>query len=490
MLLALIGLGFGVPVLVAVARNISFGYDEAVFAQLTRHWLTGAPASGWDIHRPPAISLLGVLVQAIGAGAEWSFRLIGIASGTGVVVASWAIAKRVGGARAGIIAVVALAAAPPLQVESASFLTDVPSTLVLLVLTAAVWRAIDRDTTPAVWSWVVIGFLGAAAFYLRYGAIVSVAGVAVGAAVAAPSVMRAHWNGVAAAAVAFAVLLLPHAVMAIGQAGAPWGILVSAGRAAGGSTSPPILSYLGWFPWALVGPLGALLAFTAVASGVRSIVMRQSRQEVRRGSFRRFAGVAVAVQLAVLGTVIHPEPRYVLFPMTLLVILGAAEAGRLLEARRWPGWLRPALLTATVSVLALSAVATTAQIEFRAGAFDWKREVGRDIRSEVLAAGQPSCSVLTSDVPIVSWYSGCPAVNFVGGPLSGRLALLSGEARYVVIRTDGHLQPGRDEIAATVLPATELWQEIRDGDGRVVAHLYRVRAARAAHPTATSEPGP
>ena len=473
--LAALALCFLIPVVAAVATGVAFGYDEAVFAQLARHWLTGAPASGWDVHRPPGLSVIGLVPRALGPGAEWSFRIIGVASGLGVVVASWAIARRIGGSLAGITAAAALTAAFPLQIESASFLTDVPSTLTLLAMTAAVWHGIHRRDSSG-WSALGVGALAAAAFYLRF-AIVSIVAIVAGAAVAAPNLLRTQWRGMAVAAVAFGILLVPHLVIAAALTGAPWGILASAERAASGSTTLPILAYLAWFPWRLIGPFGAALALVAVLSGLRRLLVPGPPDDLPRVAFRRFFGVAVAVQLAVLGTVTHPEPRYVLFPITLLVILGAVETSNQLEVRQWPGWLRPTVLGAAAAAIVLGAVLTKAEIAVRATAFDWKREVGRDIASEVRRAGGPACSVLSSDVPIVSWYSGCAALNFLGGPTSGRLGRLTGPMRYVVIRTDGHLQPDRHALEAEILGSVDPWREYRDDDGRVVARVYRVRAA-------------
>ena len=57
---------FLVPVTAAVAMNVALGYDEAVYAELARHLVTGAPGSGWGIHRPPGLSLLATLPMLAG----------------------------------------------------------------------------------------------------------------------------------------------------------------------------------------------------------------------------------------------------------------------------------------------------------------------------------------------------------------------------------------------------------------------------------------
>jgi len=457
-LLVAVVFAFLAPTLVAIGSRIAFGYDEAVYAQLTRHWLTGAPASGWDLHRPPGLSVLGILPQVFAPGTEWAQRVIGAAAGAGLVVAGWWAARMVGGRQAGIIAAVSLAAAAPLQVESASFLTDVPSTLVLVVIAGLGWRQL-LGPGPIRRSFAWLGVLAVLAFYLRYGAVVELAGLAAASMVVAPRKLVAGWRPVATALIAFVAALVPHAVIAIAETGMPWGILASAGRAAGGGDGLPLLSYAAWFPWRLIGPLGAAVA----AIGIVAIIRHAGSQ-----AFARFIGVAAVVPIAVLGTLVHAEPRYLLVPMTLLVVAGSVELSALLS-RRTPGRaLNAALIGVAVAGLVLGAAVTAVEHRSRAEAFDWKREVGLDIGA---LAGGTDCSILTADVPIMSWYSGCPAVAFLGGRETDRIGLLTGSRRFVVVRADGHLQPPDPEVDR-LLAGAEVWATYTDGRGRPAAVVY------------------
>jgi 4-amino-4-deoxy-L-arabinose transferase-like glycosyltransferase len=460
-LLAALVIAFLAPVLVAIGAGLSFGYDEAVYAQLTRHWLTGAPASGWDLHRPPGLSVLALVPQALGPGLEWPHRLIGAAAGAGVVAAGWWAARIAGGRVAGLVAAVALATAAPLQVESATFLTDVPSTLVLLVLAALVWRHLDGQEPPGP-SFAWLGLLAAVAVYLRYGVLVELGGLVVAAIAVAPRKLLAGWRAVAAALAVFVVSLAPHVVIAIAETGAPWGIIALAARAAGGGDDLPLIRYAAWFPWRLIGPLGAAVALVGIVAAIR----RGSR-----AGFARFIGVAALVPIAVLGTLVHAEPRYLLFPMTLLVVLGAVElAGTLANRSRG---VRVALSGVAVAGLLLAAVTTGIEMRERADAFNWKRDIGRDIAGFAGPAPAPNCSILTADVPIMSWYSGCHAVNYLTGPETDRLALLTGSHRFIVIRADGHLQPPPDVLARMVAGA-EPWRTYEDGYGATAAVVYRL----------------
>jgi 4-amino-4-deoxy-L-arabinose transferase-like glycosyltransferase len=406
--------------------------------------------------------VLGLIPQALIPGAEWAQRLVGAFAGVGLVVAAWWAARTLGGPVAGIVAAAALAAASPLQVESASFLTDAPSTLVLLLVAMFTWRHV-RGPGPIGPSFAWVGLIAALAFYLRYGALVELTGIAA-AAVVAPRRLIGRWRSVAAALTVFAIALVPHFAVAVLETGAPWGIVAAAGRAAGGGDGWPMLSYIRWFPWRLIGPLGAAVALIGILACLR---------HAGDWPLARFIGVAALVPILVLGTVVHAEPRYMLFPMTLLVVLGSVEVAGYLE--RHP--IRPALKAAVAGLIAaslvLAAAFTAMEIRNRAETFDWKRDVGSDIGVVAETARAPNCSILTADVPIMSWYSGCHAVNFVTGGQPDRVALLAGRHRFVVVSVYGPHEPAPDVLAELVRDA-EIWGRYVDGQGRPAAVVYRL----------------
>lgn len=454
-MLAGVALAFLVPTLGAIGMQTAFGYDEAVYAQLTRHWLTGAPASGWDLHRPPGLSILGIVPQVIGPDSEWAHRLAGAGAGLGIVLAGWWAGRSVGGTVAGIAAAFALAVSSPLQVESSSFLTDVPSTLVLVIVAILGWRH-TSGSAPIGWSFVWLGLLAGVAFYLRYGSIVELVGLVVAMVAVAPRRLLAAWRPVLAAVAVFGVALAPHLAFSVAETGLPWGILASAGRAADGGDGLPLVSYVAWFPWQLIGPIGAAFALAGIVAAVR------------RTGFARFIGLALVIPIAALGTIVHAEPRYLLFPMVLLVIAGAVATAPRIQRLRASGRVLAGLGTAAV---VFGAVITTWEMETRADLFDWKREAGRDI-----GAVGDDCSVLTADAPIISWYSGCPAVNFVSGAEA-----LTGSSRFVIVRTDGHLRPDASGIQALVADA-EVWGTYDDRYGDTAAIVYRLAQAWAVNP--------
>ena len=456
-------LAFATPVVVAIGAANAFGYDESVYAQLTRHWLTGAPASGWDIHRPPGLSVLGLLPQALFPATEWAPRFVGALAGVGLVGAGWWAARTGGGPMAGLIAALALAAAGPLQVESSMFLTDVPSALVLLVLAVLVWRHL-HGPKPIPPSFALLGMLAAAAFYIRYGAVIELAGLAAAAAVVAPRKLLASWRAIAGALAVFAAALVPHVAIAMTETGTPWGILASAASAAGGGTGLPLVTYLAWFPWRLIGPLGAAVALAGIAAA-----LWHSDSDT---GFARFVGVAALVPMLVLGTIIHAEARYLLFPITLLVVLGSVQLA--VHFDRSARLASVAIGSVAVAALVLAGATTWLEMRDRSDSFDWKRDAGRDISAVVGSLEDADCSILTADVPILSWYSGCSAVNYLTGPETDRVSLLTGLHRFVVVRTDGHNQPS-PEAVAELIGSADVWRTYVTGRGETAAVVYLLR---------------
>jgi hypothetical protein len=280
----------------------------------------------------------------------------------------------------------------------------------------------------------------------------------------APRRLLAARQPIAVAVGVFLIALVPHFAIAVAETGSPWGILAAGGRAAGRGNGLPLVSYVAWFPWRLIGPVGAALALVGIVAAVRI-------PAGPAGAFARFAGIALIVPVAVLGTLVHAEPRYLLFPMVLLVVAGSAVAAPSVERRVERASLRTLVGALALAILVLGAATTAFEMRTRAAAFDWKREVGREIGAET--GRGCDCSVLTADVPIISWYSGCPAVNFLSGPPGDRTELLTGTHRFIVVRADGHLQPTPAEVDALVAGA-EPWRTYDDGSGRAAAVVYRL----------------
>lgn len=469
--LSLIVMAFVAAVASGVAINTAFGFDESVYAVLSRHWASGTPASGWALHRPPALSIIGILPSLISNTPEWAFRAVGMAFGIGTVVATWWLGRTAFGTVAGILAAAAVASSAQVQLESGVFLTDVPSTCLLLVITTLLMGVLTPGEHLRRVLWLVP--LAALAFYLRYGALLALASLAVGFAVVW-SPRPAELRAAGAAGAAFVALLVPHMVIATAELGSPWAIVAgasAAGASAPGAQGPSgisIASYAAWFPWRPVGPFGAALVViggvSIVATVVRLFRTHGWMAASVRDRVRCAIGISAALQLAVLGSVIHPEPRYVLFPMILLTVAGADVAARAVTTRT-------AVLGAAAVVaaaLALAAWGSLGELRQRAAYWDWTRDAAQYIASRT----DGDCSVMTADVPIVSWYSGCQAVGFPSSLDADPLAATTGRHRFLVIREDGLFQPPPDILDERYLARARDEVRFPDGFGRLAARVF------------------
>jgi hypothetical protein len=85
--------------------------------------------------------------------------------------------------------------------------------------------------------------------------------------------------------------------------------------------------------------------------------------------------------------------------------------------------------------------------------------------------------VLTADVPIIAWYSGCSALN-LALPLDEQLASLTGSRQCIVVRDDQHLQRSEPAIARLIASRGKLRDRYQDGDGHQVAELYELASPK------------
>jgi 4-amino-4-deoxy-L-arabinose transferase-like glycosyltransferase len=464
---------FAIAVVLGIRPAIEFGWDESVYALISRHWLFGTPATGWGIYRPPVVSILASIPMLV-TRDESAFRAIGLVAGCMAVVAVWLVGRRLHGILTGVIAAVVVASAQSIQINAGHLLTDVPATGVLLLLIATLWRVMEDER--AGWSILWLAPIAALAFYVRYGASVAILAIAVTALLIWRRRIAADWVKAVATAGLLIVLLLPHLILATLRTGTPWGIaLLASGGARGAYPGAAMVTYLVWLPYQLVGPLGAAVAiiglFTCVVAIVRAMKLRQLDRPARAHSLLL---VPAAVQIAVMGITILPVGRYIYLGMILLIIAGCAGLVRmwsdLVNGKRLVAWLASGALVAYL----LGSVAIIPGVAEKGLAGTWLREGGQYIA----AHSSEGCSVLASDVPEITWYSGCAAYGFGTRRAADRDQLLSGRDRWLLVRRDGVFQPAAailDQYLSRVVPGSRVLLE--DGSGVVRAELYRFAAA-------------
>jgi hypothetical protein len=473
-ILAAIVAAFVATAAILVASAPGFTWDEAVYALIARHWVEGTPGTGWAPHRPLVLSLLGAVPVALGVAEEAAFRIIGLSFGAVLIAATWVVARSMAGSLSGLLAALGVASVPTLVGDAGLFLTDVPATAVLLAVVAVLWRAMERPAGPGrdlLW----VAPLAALAVYVRYGSIVPLAALAFATLLVWPGKVLRGWRVALATVVLAVAFLMPHGALSVAATGSPLGILSAAQTAARPAVLGEALStWVGMFARGeLAGAVpSVLMLIGAVALVARLAIRRWPSGDALTRAMGLLVVTAVA-QAAILGTLIHAESRYLFFPIILLVIGGMITVVHLaLRAQAGRGALA-VVVVAILATMAANPFAVRATASRMLAAYGWERELGRYVAGQV---GTP-CSVLATDVPQITWYAGCSAVNFGDRTREGdRDRLLVDDQRLLVLREDGLFQPTGDLLDGyldRVEPRPVA--EFRRPDGSLAATLYRFR---------------
>jgi hypothetical protein len=436
--LAAVLAGFGAVVVAGMAQNAPFAWDEAVYALTTRHWMQGTPDTGWGPHRPPVLSVLGIVPLALGTD-EWLFRVVGLVSGLGAIAAVWFLGRTLAGPAAGLLGALLVAGAPSIQLDAGLFLNDIPSTGLLVLLVALLWRTFESPRPPG-WGLLWLAPLAAAAFYVRYGAIVPLLAIGLAMLIVWPRQLAVAWKPASAAVALLVLLLVPHAMFAQAATGSPFGIaLLARGGAEGAFLGAGLVQYLAWLPSTLVGIVpgaAAVLGLTAGAYHLAGAAL--ARRWTARARAYGLLVIPAVLQIGVLGLLTLPQARYIFLAMVLLVVAGGMAVVDLAAGLR--SGRRAALAAAAAAAavaLTVSGLLMPGTAQTRAAFLFWQRQAGELIR----AVGAGSCSVLASDVPQMTWYSGCPSTSFGDVTVADRDELLRGANRFLVLRRDGRFQP-------------------------------------------------
>jgi 4-amino-4-deoxy-L-arabinose transferase-like glycosyltransferase len=470
--------------ILVVARQIAiggiFGFDESIYALTARSWLEGTPNTGWSSHRSPGISVLGIAALPFGM-LEAPFRSIGLLFGSVSIVACWRLARELAGPAAGLIAALAVATIPDLQRNAAAFLTDVPSAALVVIMMLLVWRRFESGSVPGAGDrrLLLIAFLAAVTFYIRYGASVPIAFLVLTVVILWPGRIIADWRMIVAAVALLFVLLAPHLVYAT-SLGSPWAVALSARNLAAPDYPGQALQvYMGQFPSTVAGPIAGAVAICGICAAIWRLA-RGRRIDRRMKAYLFLLLPALGAGL-LLGIVALAQTRYVYVPLMLLVIAGSvALAG---------AWRRlPALLRAGSGVTALAVVMLamlnvgSSMVAAQSASALAQRDVivaAHRIRADALSrtpAKHPHCSVLAYHVPQLTWYSECAVFHFGYPAEAGRQALLFGPNRYLMLMDEQTIrQPDGAMLEGYLrLVDPQPMTVVRDlPSGAVAARIYR-----------------
>lgn len=451
--LALVVVFVAVALVRAVLEGGPLGHDESAYALKARAWIAGTPHTGWGLHRAPFNSMLGALVVAF-TEDEVPLRMIGSILGLVSLGAVGLVAHRIGNGWSALVAMAAVGASLPFLRRSSEFLTDVPAAGLLIVIVWLVLEIVD-DPEANIRRVLLLGPLVALAFYMRYQSSLAIVGIALGALLAWPGVVRRLRRELLISVAVVIVALIPHLIWATVVTGTPLGVVLGTQDAVSSEfLGEGLIDYLRLFPEGLAGPAGALLMLAGIGWVLWNLVGRQDApSEVRRRGL--FLLVVVAVSVVPLGLVAHGEPRFVFFPVWLLIAAGSTAVVDLV--RRLPSRLLPAAV-AVAAVLWLPLFTETvrrvaANAEARGETFAVVEEASNVIEFD----GPGSCGVLTTYQPQVTWYSSCWTGSFRPDQRDLGVGDLEGDRLYALLFVNGKREPvGGERQAYLELGPTEV----------------------------------
>ena len=476
-------LAFTVVGMIVILSGAPLAYDEAVYAARAREFVTGDPAITWHVFRPPGLAVLGT-VAALTDWWDVSLRAITLGLGLLALLATWLLARLTVGAAAALLTLATLASAPAVLRAAALFLNDLGSIALLLASMAVLWVELERRPAPT-WRLLLVAPLWAGAFYLRYGAVLILAGIVIVTAAMWWRTLIRHWRLASAVVVLTAILLVPHVAESIAVTGTPWGTLLEARDA---TRDAPLLTtvrtYLGWLlDGTLSGPLGPVLIAFGVTVGPLLVAARW-RGSARSGEARGmlWAGLIALVVSVPIATSAAPEARYAFPPLVLGLIVGSTA---LLESVSWMATrLRePRLLPAATGVL-VAALLVSSVIGARGWLLDARRAAATDgwrtQAAEAIAVDSGgNCSLVVPWPlrPTFFWYAACPTAAGRGGvpPLTPWTD--DGGIGYVVVHlaaSEGRQIPADMAAAYREMASGAPIATYRGEDGSVLAEVLRI----------------
>ncbi len=147
----------------------SLWYDEAYSIFVARQPLVEIPRllAAYDTHPPLSYVLLHIWMGAFGS-SEAAARSLSVVASLGVVVLTFLLGRRLGGARLGILSA-ALVSLSPFQIAAAQEARMYPLlTLFALGASYVLWLAVEEGRR---WQWVAYGLLTLLALYTHHFAV-------------------------------------------------------------------------------------------------------------------------------------------------------------------------------------------------------------------------------------------------------------------------------------------------------------------------------
>jgi 4-amino-4-deoxy-L-arabinose transferase-like glycosyltransferase len=433
------------------------GHDESVYALKARSWSEGTPDTGYRIYRPVGMAVVAWTILQV-SDEEAALRLFGVVSAVAAVVLVWRLGRRTFAPATGLLAAALVGIAASWLRRAPEFLNDLAATSLLLGILLLLWRHFE-DAEANRWMVVLAAPLGAAAFYLRYGAVSTLVIIASVGMVLWWQRLRGSWIQISVTALAVLAMVAPHLSFSIDQTGSPTGVLERASEAAGREyLGEGLVDYAAWFPVRLGGPFAGIAMFLALGAIVVHLYgrMRGDRLD-RTGRAVVFLGLIGIAQIVVSGLFVHAEERYVFLGVALLTLVGCHVV--VSTYRRFVG--RRSVLVAAIVLVGLALVVNAVAVRANLADLANEREVIVAASNEIrAAAGEGDCTVLTTYTPQITWYSRCESLLITEETAeSGRLLVLFEHGKRQPV--GGHLVEYLDAVGA------ELITVVGDAEGSI-----------------------
>ena len=415
----------------SVSVNAPLGHDESVYALGAGAALEGTADTGFDLHRPVGMRWLAMLGVLLG-GTEIAFRSVAIFCSLTAFFVFFALGRRVVGPWPALWASGALLTSSNFLRRASELLSDLPSLLLLLSLLYVVIRECEREEGPTRWL-LLCAPIAAAMFYLRYGTVLAMTGMAVAATVLWFQELRRAKLIVFGTCVSFLTTLVPHFVFSLQETGSLLGIIRIGGKAAG-------RKYLGEglaFYWRRLphSAFGTILSGLAIIGLVYGAWLIWKGIRVQRASV--FLWIVAVFHTLTTGLLVHGEPRYIFFGVAVLALLGAKAVSEGLVSKLHTPLIIGALVVMAVAYNRASESAVLRAEKSRAH-LGMVKAAATWIRGD--AKGK-SCQVMTSYVPQLTWYSKCSTYTFNRKNPGSQAARLQAQRRYIVLFDRGKRQP-------------------------------------------------
>ncbi|MGB5527214.1 MAG: glycosyltransferase family 39 protein [Gemmatimonadota bacterium] len=397
-----------VVVLASVAVRLVLAGLVPLFPDETYYWeWSRRPAPSYFDH-PPAISAVIAFGTALFGDTRIGVRFGAILLSLLGSLAVIALARRLGGGRAALVAAIALAVMP---MAAAGLLLATPDAPLLAAFAVGTWalvRAVEKEpgSMAEIGWWCATGLALGAALLSKYTAVLLPAGAALGF-VLDPRLRRrlltpGPWIGVGLGLAAFSPVIMWNAELGwpsfafqldhgLGGSASDAGLLA---RLLG--TLNRELEYLG-------GQLGLVSPILFAMMGIAAL--RALRAGVRgQGDFRQtvLAGIGLVVfgAFALSALRRHVEPNWPAPAYVAGVVLLASTAWRDRGRRwvRWGMWLGAAVVAVIYVQALLPAIPIDARRDPIAQGHGWGSLAGEteDVRTRLLEAGCPTVHVATN----------------------------------------------------------------------------------------------